>query len=277
MKNKYWLYLDTSKSVVRWNVATGVISPPHLIEKNIALPSQFLRSRLVKGVKQLELEGKLEEIRKNKFPEKISRMNCLFVFNNESEAKKAVELWGSANNHFNDACLSEVEAIDPYKFSKHDSNWITYHEDKDLPENWIDLYWNGTPCPNYEPLWEILIDGRIKVLNQEIRQECYNRFEQDMRCTFLLKLSIMAPIAHSDLGKICSFLKKEGNCNIMVSIIKFNEDEAIRVFNAIKESYPEQASMIKVYNQNTLCICPDFRDEDYCLTHKCNPLNCPNI
>ena len=276
MKNRYWSYLDTSNAMVRWNVATGIITPPHLMEKDIPLPSQFLRSRLVKGKNELELEYELERIRQNKFPEKISRLNCLFVFEDEQDAITA----GSTLQvkHFQGVCLSEVEAINQYNFSKHDSNWITYFfkNGSNFPENWMDLYWSGSVFSNPKPLWEILVNGRMLIMNQEMRQECYDRFEKDLKCTFLIKLSIMAPIANSDLGKICSFLKKRGSCNIFTNIIKFEENEAIRIFGIIKETHPEQVSAIKPYDQNTLCILPDFTDLDYCLTHKCNPSNCPN-
>jgi hypothetical protein len=73
-----------------------------------------------------------------------------------------------------------------------------------------------------------------------------------------------------------SFLKRKGNCAILIFIIKFDEQEEIRVLNAIKETHPQQFSMIKEGYVKNNSLCPDFRDSDYCLTHRCNPSKCPD-
>lgn len=129
----------------RLNVARGMlVSSSELTKENKAVfLSPFIVSRIIKEKgKFWNLELGLEELRRDKFPDKVSRLNGLFVFHSEAEADKAERL---AITHFKKMFLSELLPIETGIFSKHDMNLITYffeEEGQRFPVDWQCQYWS---------------------------------------------------------------------------------------------------------------------------------------
>lgn len=146
----YWVYLNLSIPYVRWNTAVGMIYPASY-ENGVLHFSMFASQRLRRGMEYFNLEMALEEERIRRVPHKVSRLQGLFVFETQEEAKKAEILWGHSGNHFQSNCLTEASCKIGHSKSKYDSNWITYFSEKaspDHPANWKALYWDGIPYPH---------------------------------------------------------------------------------------------------------------------------------
>jgi hypothetical protein len=213
----------------------------------------------------------LEEERAKTFPQKISRLQGLFVFDTEEEAKKAEILWGDLSNHFQPDCLTEASCEIGHTKSKHDSNWITYFkkESPKYPLNWKKLYWEGTPYPNQNPVWETIVDRPLLLWNRELRQSVSNRLHEELRCSFLLRLGILACELGYEVGRSSITLVKHNDCLQIRHIIRFDEPQAIEVVEDIKRTKPGYMSHLKPYDKDTFFIVPDSSSEDFCITHRC--------
>ncbi len=181
----YWVYLNLSLEYVRWNTALGRIYPASYDSENGALHfSMFASQRLRGGIEYFNFEQELEEERIRKFPQKISRLQGLFVFDTQEEAKKAEKLWGSSSNHYQPDCLTEAGCAIGHNKSKHDSNWITYYFRNEAPKHpphWKELYWEGEPYPHENPVWETIADRPLVLWNTELRQSVSNRLHEELR------------------------------------------------------------------------------------------------
>ncbi len=274
------MFFDTSDPCVRWNVARGILSPVSKVDLNEHLISFFMRSRLIKAADRSEyydLEIKLEEIRINKYPDKISRLMGFFAFETEVTATYAASVTNVP--YWANVTPCEISLESNALTSKHDHNWITFRFEKeyaDFPADWMDLYWTGQICTyaTIDPIWEILINGRCIIENREIQQECHDRVASDLKCQFLLRLSICAAACGFDIGLNSYSLVQRDNCFIIVPVIRFDEKTSIAAIEQIKEKYPDQTLSIKPYSKDILCIMPDFRESSYCLTHKARCINC---
>ena len=164
--------------------------------------SMFASQRLRKGMNYFNFEQALEEERVRKFSHKISRLHGLFVFDTEEEAKMAGELWGKSDNHFQSDCLSKAACEVGHNKSKHDSNWITFYEEEShrYPSNWKELYWEGMSYQHQEPVWETIVDRPLILWNTELRQAVSDRLHDELRCSFLLRLGVLACDLGYELG-----------------------------------------------------------------------------
>jgi hypothetical protein len=52
-------------------------------------------------------------------------------------------------------------------------------------------------------------------------------------------------------------------------MLRFNETLA-----EIKKKKPEYMNHLRPKDENTLCIMPDLRSSDFCITHRCPPQEC---
>ena len=278
-EKSYGVYLNLSLPYVRWNTALGIIYPASFEPEKRALHfSMFASQRFRKGIDYFNFEMELEEERVRKFPHKVSRLQGLFVFETQEEAKKAEMLWGDSTNHFQPDCLTEATCEIGHNKSKHDSNWITYYLQKGSPEhpsNWKELYWENAPYPHQNPVWETIVDKPLLLLNEDLRQSVYDRLDQELPCSFNLRLSICASNLGYELGRLTITLLQVNECLQVRHIIRFDEDLAVEVIEAIKREKPEYMSQLWRKEKDTFCIAPDLRSSDFCLTHQCPPQECP--
>src|SRR3990167_3840117 len=177
-----FIYLDITHPLVAWECYRGVLMPPSS-SPVINHPSIMTAGMLQTGDNErLSNELLIESIRSQKFPKSVSRLKCIFVFNDEHVAKKPViERWGG---HFQSQNLAKVEVYENNR-SVVDANWITYAE-KDsnglIKERYIEniiKYWKGEPY-NDTPAWECLIDGKVIICGTELRKLAYEVVKQEM-------------------------------------------------------------------------------------------------
>jgi hypothetical protein len=121
--------------------------------------------------KQNRIEGEalMEKLKPAGYP---SRLKCFFVFDNTYDLEKFLEHdW---KNNFKNHFMYELEAFPTSKIVKLDANWITYiwgqigpdEEHTKNIEKFIKQYWNGEALEEEEPIFEVLFEGKAKILRQ---------------------------------------------------------------------------------------------------------------
>lgn len=277
----YWVYLNLSLPYVRWNTALGMIYPASYEPENGALHfSMFASQRLRKGMNYFNLEMTLESERVKKFPHKISRLQGLFVFETKEEAENAQALWGQRENHFQSDCLTEASCEIGHNSSKHDSNWITYFlnsGEPEYPENWKELYWSGTQYPHKEPVWETIVDKPLVLWNTELRKSVSDRLHDELPCSLILRLGILACDLGYELGRTSITLFKENECLQIRHMVRFDEKLALEVVDKIQQTKTEYMDYLRPKDKDTLCIVPDLTSSDFCITHNCVAKECSRM
>ncbi|MGH9427749.1 MAG: hypothetical protein ACRD2L_15780, partial [Terriglobia bacterium] len=72
---------------------------------------------------------------------------------------------------------------------------------------WMHSYWKGEPCPDREPLWEYIAEGRGLVYGTTLRMKAYEKVEsQAPESLGQLELGRMAVELGSDLYHIAPFI-----------------------------------------------------------------------
>ncbi|WP_420998260.1 hypothetical protein ACKI2N_023735 [Cupriavidus sp. 30B13] len=162
---------------------------------------------------RLQSELAIDAIRGLNFPNAVSRLSGMFVFDEVESALAAEQAaWGG---HINSDYLTDV-GLTYGTATRVDANWITKMLDADanLVHGWEQLavkYWNGEAC-GATPIWELLVDGSVTVWGTRIRNRAYevirSRYPQSLG---LLEESRIAALLGFSLGHISSWLTREGN------------------------------------------------------------------
>lgn len=270
---RIWVALDLNNPVVRWNVAVGVLQSPLLMKQlDSDIITFFMASRL-KNPHLLELEMcELELVRFMEFPEKISRLQGLFFFDDEHEFEKVKYM-----APFNRCKLVEC-SIEPGAYSKHDMNWITYYESIKNRKDWAQSYWKGETCPYSEhgcPVWECITNKTILVLDQELKQALYDEWiSQDDAYGFLLQMGNMAVVFGYAIGNCFYRIVREKSHLHIRFFMRFPEDECINVIKEMAKD-PKWTNngkamfrQINKYYPEIIGISPDFRQYDWCVTNE---------
>lgn len=193
----HWLYLnlaaaDVYSYVPAWAAYRGLIATP-----NMCLDEKFRRTHLgltphitklfrSKDAITLEKEIELERVRRAKFRDASSRLNCIYCWADEATARLAPQFWGNQGRHFENKYLVEIGVTAPKQPTVVDTRWIdkfvilSTEPLAALGGWWIDEYWKGTifPWSGEEaicplPLFECLIDGVALIYGTELRTEAY--------------------------------------------------------------------------------------------------------
>ena len=166
-------------------------------------------------VGRIAFELALEQVRIGPFPARISRLRGMFCCEDRVRARAGAGAWDrNGKSHLRKDYLAELSFIDAgLKRDRLDSNWITYapvRDDGFLTDlEWIPGYWAGLPHPDHEPIWELLVEGRLTVLGTELRQRAYHAISSEFPDSLaFLEISRLAAQTGSDLGSIAGFLQK---------------------------------------------------------------------
>ncbi|WP_211960741.1 hypothetical protein [Cupriavidus plantarum] len=168
---------------------------------------------------RLKFEQELENARAATFPDRVSRITGLYVFDTPESALAATEGWGGHINHEN---LTDVGVSAAPNKTRVDANWITWmlREYEARNSEWghgIDRYWGGEPCPFFpEPIWEVLLDGAVTIWGTRLRRRAYDLIrELSPMSLALLEQSRLAATLGSDLGHITALLTLENDRPLM--------------------------------------------------------------
>lgn len=214
---KAWCFLNIADPFVAWETYRGEIisSDYYHDDKSIISPRTYSVLKMLDSNSIIaKNELLLESVRQKSFPNKVSRLTGVFLFENKLDADRAISMWGKSVPHFNPFGLTEVNpSLDTY-YSKHDSNWITLNLGKDSSDiSWMEHYWTGHICPEVrEPLWELIASTKFYICNKELQMQAYNNITESFNKFFtrknlpLLEQARLAAYLGCDLGHTFPYL-----------------------------------------------------------------------
>jgi len=177
------VYLDHHYPPVQWNIVRGAFCSPSCLEesKTHGLLSISMASMLSSDTSERMIsELWIEEVRREHYPDNVSRLRGIFVFD---DLDSLAQLWENNNwgEHFQDEYLADV-GVAANKSSRLDSNWISeiINNEGKLMSCWNEAahgYWQGLPHPNKPPVWERIVEGHITVWSMSSKQEALKEIE----------------------------------------------------------------------------------------------------
>jgi hypothetical protein len=127
--------------------------------------------------KRSDVEIEFESGRRNISPDSVSRLECIFAAKSMENIKR---MFGRSSR----LVILDVEIIEALNCSRVDSRWFEeYFEVQDYA--FIENYWSGLQHSDGIDTWEYLIDGAIRVKNQDAAKQALNSnsdaccFEED--------------------------------------------------------------------------------------------------
>ncbi len=208
-----YIYLNVKAPLVAWSAYRGTLVTPSKVHAG-AVSIWYAGLLQHVGSAHWDIEMALEGLRREKFPERNSRLTGLFCFQDIDSAKAAPMLWNSgAKNHFNSDNLAEFNLGEAHGRDILDSNWITCAKgDGHEPAEWMTSYWLGRRYPRKVPVWETIVEGRATVLGTSLRSKAYDVVKAWWPDSLaILEFSRLAAWVGSDLGTIHAFLIDSGN------------------------------------------------------------------
>ncbi|MBY0545208.1 MAG: DUF2441 domain-containing protein [Gammaproteobacteria bacterium] len=199
-----FIYLDLNHPLVAWECYRGTLISSYVDASNNAQTTSLRVAGLIHG-SNINFANELlfDHIRSQYFPSAVSRLRCLYAFDNRKCAE-SVTSWGG---HFTIENLVDV-GVSANNLTRADANWITYakRENGLIKESYIPHihdYWRGIPYPNEQPQWECLIDGYAIVWGTEHKNKAYQIIREQMPDVLgLLEISRIAETMGFYLGHI---------------------------------------------------------------------------
>lgn len=251
-----FIYLNPNNACTQWNIARGFFNSAsifHSYQNHENLLSVSMVEMLSNNHRRLNCEISIESIRQEYYPNCVSRLTGLFVFDSPEDALNVMnqENWGNSQLYPED--LTDV-GVSARSSSKHDSNWIELIFDKQFQLNakWIGYthnYWQGLPAPNKQPIWERIVDGGITIWGTGIRETAIKNM-QAIPDIFQGSLGILEySINAARLGSY------DGECVAFLSTT--DEKTSIKYFmKQIDRDKPEFTEMmIKYFKENPHHLC----------------------
>lgn len=216
-----FMYLDVDNPLIAWNVYRGVLISQRLVQQSMtdvfvpALSMTAAKMFMERNWPRLDFEHELEIIRARDFPSEVSRLRCLFVFDEPESALAAAtdESWGG---HINEEYLTDVGISAAPNCTRVDANWISWmlqvrQNDECDWKIGVRPYWMGQVCPHFsQPIWEVLLDGSVTIWGTGLRQRAYEVTKQRSPSALsLLELSRLAAGLGSDLGHVSALVTTE--------------------------------------------------------------------
>lgn len=207
-----FIFLDITHPLVAWECYRGLLISPYPIQYEDDFHPSIMMANTIYTNNNVKLVNELlfESVRVREYPLKVSRLKCIYVFNDEDSILKATE-W---KNHFCTTNLVEV-GIESRNITKADANWITYADRLEsgiIKEDYIpsiQCYWNGEPFPNKEPQWEYLLDGRAIIYGTELRERAYKFIQKRMPDALeILEIARIGAILNSNIGHIIPHIER---------------------------------------------------------------------
>ena len=259
-----YIFLDVDRPHIAWATYRGTLITPPSVENDTGRFVSWWQAELHRYSSHLKREAALEQVRTQKFPEKISRLNGLFCFLDKESAAMASRLWG---NHFKSENLAEVNLDEAKGRERLDSNWITYSDSETtMPsDGWISYYWQGKPYPDEEPIWETLVEGKVTVLGVDLRTRAYQIVKEHWPDSLMfLEITRLGAWIGSDIGSINAFMTEDtGNYFFKFFMDMRNADNPeflAQLKHLIESGHPvNEADMKPHYTKGNFGSTPDMR------------------
>lgn len=178
-----YVYLDHHYPPILWNIMRGGFCsveclPPE--EFNFAVSISLASMMRNLSAERLRSELCIEVVRKRDFPNAVSRLKGIFVFDDVESVSQLWEgnRWGG---HFEDQYLADV-GVSAKRSTRADANWIddALNANGALNENWEELvsrYWAGEPHPRRQPIWERIVEGCATVWSIHSKRSALEEIE----------------------------------------------------------------------------------------------------
>lgn len=262
-----FVYLDIhSHPLVAWNTARGVYcSVDCLGENKPGLALSLSMANMMKGSEdRLRSEMAIELVREKLFPEHVSRLRGVFVFD---DVDSISNLWygGEWGGHFQDRYLTDV-GVSANRSCRLDANWIMDIMDSSnkLTTEWLECtknYWQGTPHPTKKPIWERIVEGWITIWGTNIKEQaCTEIFTYWPKSLKLLEYSCNAAITQSNDGVAAAFLTTEENhisIDFYLRMVDVKEKSTFERMDEYFNSHPEHRAST---NAELIFCTPDMSD-----------------
>lgn len=171
---KGFAYINIDNPMAAWNVVrSNFYSPSRLppSERPGALSfgmADILRSE---NTARAAAEFRLEHFRRMYFPDSVSRLSGIFLFD---DIDSAAQVWEDDAwcGHFKPEYLTDV-GVSADGSCRVDANWITRMRDanNNLVDGWemmAEQYWSGQPASR-QPIWERIIEGWVTIWGLDLK------------------------------------------------------------------------------------------------------------
>lgn len=229
-----YVFLDIDRPLCAWANYRGVLV---CAPDRPGFLSIWTAGILASGcTERLQRELALERVRVEEFPDRVSRLRGMFSLADAESAERALAWDLDGRSPFQRKFLAEVSLADAVgRRDQLDANWITYFGDR-ADTGWMRAYWSGSRCPDYDPLWETLIDGKIIVLGTGIRQRAYEEITSEFpESLMFLELGRQAACIGSDLCSITSFLTVENEDHVIDYVMNIEDAESPEFLQRLQE------------------------------------------
>jgi hypothetical protein len=198
----HWLYLNLAEAnlqsfVPAWATYRGMIATPNILldssarKTHLGLTPHLVRLFRSRNIVALEKEMTLEKMRRERYPNATSRLNCIYCWPDEVTARLAPKFWANQGRHFDDRYLTDIGVSASKYPTIVDTRWVDkYVINSNQPlsvigTDWIDSYWSGLNYPwngdadiPREPLLECLIEGTALIYGTKLRMDAYSIVEK---------------------------------------------------------------------------------------------------
>lgn len=260
-----YVYLDLDHPLVAWNTARGVYCSVDCLAKGERESALSLSmANMMRGFTgaRLKSEMAIELIRTKFFPEHVSRLRGVFVFD---EIDSISRLWygGEWGAHFQDNYMTDV-GVSANKSCRLDANWIKdiMDESGNLKSNWLECarnYWRGAPHPTKPPIWERIVEGWVTIWGTDIKKRALNEISKYWpKSLKLLEYSSNAATIQSNDGVATAFLTTEEdhiNIEFYIRMIDAKNKSTFERMDEHFQTYPEKRA---VFNAEPILFLPDL-------------------
>lgn len=270
MYKEFYAFINIENPLVAWEAAIGRIASSRTTRKGAGISLWMYRKlkslSASKNRVAIHREFLLESVRKEFFPDAVSRLQGVYFFETKEDALKAYEFW-----EFN--CPKEYLCkIGFYcqKYTKVDSNFITICMNSD-DTDWMKQYWNGETYGEI-PLYEIIAEGFGYIIEpHDVSQKAYDKFHKEQIMTN--PLISMSRCAFSrgfiNIARAIPFLSIEDNKlkgSFIIDMHDFDTNQQ-GIIKALEDCYNNEGLLpiIEFENTDTFFAVPDMHDQFFSL------------
>lgn len=250
-----FLYLNPYNPYTQWNIARGVFNSAsvfHSHDGHQNLLSISMSEMLTNNFERLSCELEIERIRSINYPNCVSRLNGIFIFDSPEDALNVMENENWGYKELSKEDLTDIGACFRNS-SRHDSNWfelIVDHNFK-LTKNWIEYthqYWKGEINPYKTAIWERIIDGTITVTQNRIREiaveDMINTPAKFQNSLGLLTYAINAGRLGSHDGECAAFFTEKNTIEYFIKLHDIYSDDFIKKMKEYYKHNPKKLCKI---------------------------------
>lgn len=258
-------YIDISNPMAAWNVVRGAIFSPSCLPKiderrgSISFAMAGLLGS--SDAKRIKCEFRLENFRATRFPNTVSRLTGIFIFDDVDSVARTWEEdpWGE---HFHDDYLTDV-GVSADRSVRVDAQWISkmMSAEHQLVQGWQEMaerYWSGEPA-NETPIFERIVEGWVAIWGLDLKR----RAQQEIRDFWpnslqLLSYCVNASSIGSCDGAIIPYVTRNGNCVDVKYYLRLVDAKNPEFCEQLRKFLTSRDPKICRYNAGDDFVLPDF-------------------